>query len=706
MHTPNYSWSVQGSDVEARPRTQAKHGLWLTLPSLLWAVSVFACSIGFLLNASVQQVLNPASIAFAIGLGVLFLIAWIVTLVLGRRFDARKKTPIKDSPFEGAKTALLLVHGIGVQDRYQMLSQFKDGLEAFSSQDLTVYRHHDPNVDAYQLVPKDKEQRFDVFEAFWGHHFNGLTKAPGIAIFGIKILFKTLPTLFSRVGGKRTYDFLWVLCALSALIFSLGFAYSGFLLCAKQFERIEERHFLVNGKKAPEMAVASMVGAEVARSTVEGVLRRDDHFATLRIKEPGPLQSVLVFGKLDTMLVNAHGDELDPQYLDANEDLPRPEYLQRLEATKQFILQAVSQMRNLDVIPLEKPFAALKMVPLESLAMGLLYSLAFALSFVSTVRFFAAQVGRVVAEIRGVAGGKHRKVANDKWRETSWGAAKQAMFTVPVLLWLDTRLELLLVQLFMTAGFASFVLWGSRYWLENFFGDVQIYATYNANSKFSEARDKATTTVSGCICEALRNYDRVIVVGHSLGSVVALHSIRHLMRQAGTDEPGTITKEQAAKLAALVTIGSPLRKFRQLFAPQAYKWPFVEFNINLDRKIFLGDDTPEESPDKLPWFNFWYSSDIFADRLSYIPIGDLKVAIQGREKGTSIDALVKSASPADYDKTGFRVGATRDKALHFRAGIWTHSDYWLDPKFVDSLVRMTQATPEELRRPCFLNCDS
>jgi hypothetical protein len=156
-----------------------------------------------------------------------------------------------------------------------------------------------------------------------------------------------------------------------------------------------------------------------------------------------------------------------------------------------------------------------------------------------------------------------------------------------------------------------------------------------------------------------------------------------------------------AKLGAFVTIGSPLRKFRMLFKAKPYMWAFGDNAIPRDGDIFIGEEYSHKG--RVPWFNYWYGTDVFADRLAYEPWGELKRGLVEAAKNKSQrdygEAVVKALNTSydELDTTGFRVGDRRDCNLGPRPGVWTHSDYWLDHRFVDDVLLMTHCDDETLK---------
>lgn len=112
------------------------------------------------------------------------------------------------------------------------------------------------------------------------------------------------------------------------------------------------------------------------------------------------------------------------------------------------------------------------------------------------------------------------------------------------------------------------------YVLTKYVADVAIYVTADAKSKNYAARSAILDGSTKALSEILVNpdYDRVILAGHSLGSVIAYDTINEMIgRVSGMPGPGPdhpeppVTQEQLGKLRGLVTFGSPLDKIYYFF---------------------------------------------------------------------------------------------------------------------------------------------
>lgn len=107
----------------------------------------------------------------------------------------------------------------------------------------------------------------------------------------------------------------------------------------------------------------------------------------------------------------------------------------------------------------------------------------------------------------------------------------------------------------------------SRWFLIEYMGDVAAYLSAHKMSKFDELRDNIRTAVEHVMTAVYRariadnaplSYDKVIVVGHSLGSVISYDVLNRML----VNDPNLDVQERT-KL--LLTFGSPLDKSAFLF---------------------------------------------------------------------------------------------------------------------------------------------
>jgi hypothetical protein len=123
------------------------------------------------------------------------------------------------------------------------------------------------------------------------------------------------------------------------------------------------------------------------------------------------------------------------------------------------------------------------------------------------------------------------------------------------------------------AVFAALLLWGWALWyvkekLVQYVGDVAAYISAHKLNRFAEIRDRIERCAIeiGRIVYGDRRYTRIILVGHSLGSVVAYDLYNCLLREDRID--GGERRNVAERTRLLITFGSPLDKTAFLFRQQ------------------------------------------------------------------------------------------------------------------------------------------
>jgi hypothetical protein len=119
--------------------------------------------------------------------------------------------------------------------------------------------------------------------------------------------------------------------------------------------------------------------------------------------------------------------------------------------------------------------------------------------------------------------------------------------------------------------------------LVNYVGDLAVYLNTSELAKNFEARSQILDECTGALSEIVRLkdaagnyvYDRVLVAGHSLGSVIAYDSITELLNRCRAGSPANpkdVQPEDLNKLRGMVTFGCPLNKvfyfFREKMDPK------------------------------------------------------------------------------------------------------------------------------------------
>jgi len=117
----------------------------------------------------------------------------------------------------------------------------------------------------------------------------------------------------------------------------------------------------------------------------------------------------------------------------------------------------------------------------------------------------------------------------------------------------------------------------SRWFLVEFIGDVAAYVSAHRLSKFNELRQaiqKCVLDVMGGVYAARSprgyQYEKIIVAGHSLGSVISYDLLNQLLVEdilaaSATDARGRVSQDIQKRTKLLLTFGSPLDKIAYLF---------------------------------------------------------------------------------------------------------------------------------------------
>lgn len=260
---------------------------------------------------------------------------------------------------------------------------------------------------------------------------------------------------------------------------------------------------------------------------------------------------------------------------------------------------------------------------------------------------------------------------------------------------LTTNENYKLYLLYLSALFAYAAVALGKTWLVNFVGDIQVYTGHDENESFFKAREEilnramclTRTVLKSHSCaaklkgnsaegednpkdrdtETEPNYEKVYVVAHSLGSVIGYDMILRLYDEQRDPvispemEQQRIKPEHFAKLASFVSFGSPLAKTYFFLSNKSVQSQlrFIAETIpdKIDRIFEPSTQITTYSHNKMRWFNYWYWNDIIANPLF-----------------------------ATYDRVF-------DRRLKAPKVLWAHSQYYLDSVFTGDLTRILRETP-------------
>ncbi|HXQ26481.1 MAG TPA: hypothetical protein VN822_08765 [Candidatus Acidoferrales bacterium] len=191
-------------------------------------------------------------------------------------------------------------------------------------------------------------------------------------------------------------------------------------------------------------------------------------------------------------------------------------------------------------------------------------------------------------------------------------------------------------KLLLGAGIA----WIVSYALTAYVADVAVYTNMDAKSKDYQARNAILKGSTAALKQLLadQKYARVILAGHSLGSVIAYDTINELLAERNAD-PGPAGDRPAPpldpadlrKLKGLATFGSPLDKIYYFFREHVKRDQAVRAQIlsmlHSFRKKPSGRDYGEfqfnysfgqlDGAEGLVWINAWALMDPVSARLKF-----------------------------------------------------------------------------------------
>ncbi len=164
------------------------------------------------------------------------------------------------------------------------------------------------------------------------------------------------------------------------------------------------------------------------------------------------------------------------------------------------------------------------------------------------------------------------------------------------------------------------VSWLARQFLVQYLGDVAAYVEPYRLDRFNALREQIKNCTFGAADAIYRAsggenstplYDRIVIVAHSLGSVVAYDVLNILLR---TDLPRGGQIDVAGRTNALITFGSPLDKLAFLFSQQ---------HISETQEALAATIQPLlQRPAWRPhWTNIYSRNDIISGRLDYFDDG-------------------------------------------------------------------------------------
>ncbi len=210
----------------------------------------------------------------------------------------------------------------------------------------------------------------------------------------------------------------------------------------------------------------------------------------------------------------------------------------------------------------------------------------------------------------------------------------------------------------------------ARYFIIEYVGDVAAYVSPYKDSKFEEVRNQIQKIGLGVgkviygfepSGENAPRYSKLIVVGHSLGSLLAYDTLNALIRLDNVSAQAD-TRQVVHRTRALITLGSPLDKTAFIFRMQAkdeQDW-IREQLAAAAQPLIVSYNLYRPNP--FEWVNIWSPMDIISGALNYYD-----------------DPIIPS------DHSGIVQNMVDPEA---RAPLLAHNDYWNNKLLRQQLYRV------------------
>lgn len=148
-----------------------------------------------------------------------------------------------------------------------------------------------------------------------------------------------------------------------------------------------------------------------------------------------------------------------------------------------------------------------------------------------------------------------------------------------------------------------YILFIRRY-VREWIGDVKIWVTYQETANNYEIREKILNQAERVFSHIIQKHtgfnERVIVLGHSLGSTIAYETLLSLAKKQFTNNT---SKLQMNKISHFFTYGSPIDKIHYFFEARSMR-ENTKSNVLRQLREKPVDYLLNNSDCKLEWFNF------------------------------------------------------------------------------------------------------
>lgn len=181
-----------------------------------------------------------------------------------------------------------------------------------------------------------------------------------------------------------------------------------------------------------------------------------------------------------------------------------------------------------------------------------------------------------------------------------------------------TRFPAAVVVVWLLTAWASYQ---ARYFLLEYVGDVAIYVSANKVNRFAQVRERVKAEITEVLktVYGMDGYEGVIVLAHSLGSVIAYDAINSLI----TDEvlaPAGGT-DIVARTRLFLTFGSPLNKTAFLFDTKLRRTATTRALLSAAVQPLITDAAFR----RFPWENLSSPADVISGKLRFYDSGSCRV---------------------------------------------------------------------------------
>ena len=230
----------------------------------------------------------------------------------------------------------------------------------------------------------------------------------------------------------------------------------------------------------------------------------------------------------------------------------------------------------------------------------------------------------------------------------------------------------------LLGGFAR----GARYFLTESIGDVQVYSERDENSAHYAAREAILDEAEKLFkVIADRGYEHIVVVGHSLGSVIAFTALDRLVRRV---------PELLPRIKAFITIGTALEKVRYFFERR------MDTDEAASRRLI--EPARTIAADRV-WVNLWYENDLVANPITTFQEDGSPLSYKWRD-APALPQLLDEARSKPVVNVSF--GWPVFPIPWLPAPVWTHSRYWGDKTVLELMTEVCFAptpVPSRTRVP-------